>query len=91
MAGHRTSRRVRSAPVLRHPGLLYRGFFALSGSIKGAEGRPVNALVGSVNVTLWWNEKYQPRAVIMCSGRNRAAYRVEAYPEYHAARPEDAR
>ena len=43
------------------PGLLYRGFFALPDSIKGAEGRPVNALIGSVNMTLWCVEKYQPR------------------------------
>ena len=70
------------------PGLLYRGFFALPDSIKGAEGRPVNALVGSVNMTLWCIEKYQPRAVVMCFGQESADYRVEAYPDYHAARPE---
>ena len=70
------------------PGLLYRGFFALPDSIKGAEGRPVNALVGSVNMTLWCVEKYKPRAVVMCFGQESAEYRVEAYPTYHAARPE---
>ena len=70
------------------PGLLYRGFFALPDSIKGADGRPVNALIGSVNMTLWCIEKYQPRAVIMCFGQESADYRVEAYPDYHAARPE---
>ena len=69
------------------PGLLYRGFFALPDSIKGAEGRPVNALVGSVNMTLWCIEKYKPRAVVMCFGQESAHYRVEAYPDYHAARP----
>ena len=79
-----------AAPLLLcdTPGLLYRGFFALPDSIKGAEGRPVNALVGSVNMTLWCVEKYQPRAVIMCFGQESADYRVEAYPDYHAARPE---
>ena len=70
------------------PGLLYRGFFALPDSIKGAEGRPVNALVGSVNMTLWCIEKYAPRAVVMCFGQESADYRTEAYPAYHAARPE---
>ena len=70
------------------PGLLYRGFFALPDSIKGAEGRPVNALVGSVNMTLWCIEKYAPRAVVMCFGQESAEYRVEAFPDYHAARPE---
>jgi len=79
-----------AAPLLLcdTPGLLYRGFFALPDSIKGAEGRPVNALVGSVNMTLWCVEKYRPRAVIMCFGQESADYRVEAFPAYHAARPE---
>jgi len=70
------------------PGLLYRGFFALPDSITGAEGRPVNALVGSVNMTLWCIEKYRPRAVVMCFGQESATYRVDAFPAYHAARPE---
>ena len=70
------------------PGLLYRGFFALPDSIKGAEGRPVNALIGSVNMTLWCIEKYKPRAVVMCFGQESATYRTDAYPDYHAARPE---
>jgi DNA polymerase-1 len=70
------------------PGLLYRAFFALPDSIKGAEGRPVNALVGSVNMTLWCVEKYRPRAVVMCFGQESADYRVAAFPDYHAARPE---
>ena len=70
------------------PGLLYRGFFALPDSIKGAREPPINALVGSLNMTLWCIEKYQPRAVVMCFGQESADYRVEAYPDYHAARPE---
>ena len=63
-----------AAPLLLcdTPGLLYRGFFALPDSIKGAEGRPVNALVGSVNMTLWCIEKYKPRAVVMCFGQESA-------------------
>ena len=39
-------------------------------------------------MTLWCVEKYAPRAVIMCFGQESADYRVEAYPAYHAARPE---
>ena len=70
------------------PHLLYRGFFALPDSIKGADGQPVNALLGSVNQTLWVIERYKPRAVVMCFGQESADYRVEAYPDYHAARPE---
>ena len=70
------------------PHLLYRGFFSVPDSVKGAEGRPVNALLGSVNQTLWCVEKYEPRAVVMCFGQESATYRVDAYPDYHAARPE---
>jgi 5'-3' exonuclease len=70
------------------PGLLYRGFFSVPDSVKGADGRPVNALLGSVNQALWCVEKYAPRAVVMCFGQESADYRVEAFPDYHAARPE---
>jgi DNA polymerase-1 len=70
------------------PGLLYRGFFSVPDSVKGADGRPVNALLGSVNQALWCVEKYRPRAVVMCFGQESADYRVEAFPDYHAARPE---
>jgi DNA polymerase-1 len=79
-----------AAPLLLcdTPGLLYRGFYSVPDKVKGAEGRPVNALLGSVNQALWCVQKYQPRAVIMCFGQESADYRVEAYPDYHAARPE---
>ena len=69
------------------PALLYRAFFALPDSIKGADGRPVNALLGSVNALLQCVEKYDPRAVVVCFGQESAGYRVEAYPSYHSARP----
>jgi 5'-3' exonuclease len=73
--------------VVDAPHLLYRGFFALPDSITGADGQPVNALLGSANQTLWCVERYEPRAVIMCFGQEAADYRVEAFPAYHAARP----
>ena len=70
------------------PGLLYRGFFSVPDSVKGAEGRPVNALLGSVNQALWCVDKYAPRAVVLCFGAEAAVYRKQAYPAYHAARPD---
>ncbi len=70
------------------PHLLYRAFFGLPDSITGADGRPVNALLGSVNQTLWCVERFTPRAVVMCFGAEAAEYRTEAYPPYHAHRPE---
>jgi 5'-3' exonuclease len=69
------------------PAVLYRSFFALPDSITDDDGNPVNALLGSVNQTLWCVEKYDPRAVVWCFGAEAGAYRVEAFPAYHADRP----
>lgn len=68
------------------PWLLYRAFFSLPKSIKGANGRPVNALLGTVNALLAAGEAQPPRAVVACFGAEQARYRVEAYPPYHAHR-----
>ena len=78
-----------SAPLLvvDAPFVLYRSFFALPDSIKGAEGRPVNALLGSVNVMLRIAADRGPRAIVVCFGAEAAAYRVELYEPYHADRP----
>ena len=69
------------------PHLLYRAFFALPDSITDGEGRPVNALLGSVNQLLWCVERYEPRAIVCCFGQESADYRTELYPPYHAHRP----
>ncbi len=76
------------------PWLLYRAYFALPKSIKGADGRPVNALLGTVNALLSAIEAQPPRAVVACFGSEEARYRVELYPPYHAHRdpmPEELR
>src|SRR3954452_3687922 len=70
------------------PSLMYRAFHALPDSIKGADGRPVNALLGCANQVLWAVERHEPRAVVMCFGAEAAVYRKELYEPYHAARPE---
>ena len=70
------------------PYLLYRAFFALPKSIKGADGKPVNALLGSVNAILAAAEEHDARAVVACFGPDAAPYRTELYPGYHAQRPE---
>jgi 5'-3' exonuclease len=69
------------------PHLLYRAFFALPDSIKDGDGRPVNALLGSVNQLMWCIDRYKPRAVVCCFGEEAASYRTDAYPAYHAHRP----
>ncbi|HTA98229.1 MAG TPA: 5'-3' exonuclease H3TH domain-containing protein [Solirubrobacteraceae bacterium] len=68
------------------PWLLYRAFFSLPKSIKGVDGKPVNALLGTVNALLAASEAQPPRAVVACFGAEEARYRVEAYPPYHAHR-----
>jgi DNA polymerase-1 len=73
------------------PWLLYRSFFALPKSIKGADGKPVNALLGTVNAILAVIEA-RPRGgavrgVVACMGAEQADYRVALYAPYHAHRP----
>ncbi len=77
-----------SAPLLIAdvPWLLYRAYFALPKSIVDGEGRPVNALLGTVNALLSAIEARPPRAVAACTGAEQAAYRVKLYPGYHAHR-----
>ncbi len=78
-----------AAPLLAvdTPSLLYRAFFALPKSIKGAGGKPVNALLGTANMLLQACGDYCPRAVVCCFGAEAGAYRVKAFPAYHADRP----
>ena len=69
------------------PSLLYRAFFALPQSITDDDGQPVNALLGMSNLILFVLERYDPRAVVLCFGAEKAAYRAELYAPYHADRP----
>ncbi len=72
------------------PWLLYRSFFALPKSIVGADGQPVNALLGTVNAILTFYDARlsacAPDGVVACMGAEEAAYRVSLYPPYHAHR-----
>jgi DNA polymerase-1 len=68
------------------PSMLFRAFYALPSSIKGADGRPVNALLGAANLILREVEVHDPRAVVLCFGPDAADYRLELYPGYHEAR-----
>jgi 5'-3' exonuclease len=68
--------------------MLFRAFYALPSSIKGTDGKPVNALLGAANLILREVELHQPRAVVLCFGPDAAHYRQELYPAYHADREE---
>jgi 5'-3' exonuclease len=65
---------------------MYRAYFSLPKSIVGAQGQPVNALLGTVNALLAAAQATKPRAVAACLGAEQAAYRVRMYPAYHAHR-----
>ena len=73
--------------VVDAPSVLYRAFFALPKSITDGRGRPVNALLGALNMVLQVVSDHQPRAVVFCFGPDAAEYRVELYAPYHADRP----
>lgn len=80
-----------TAPLLAAdvPWLLYRSYFALPKSIADGRGRPVNALLGTVNAILAAIEEgpaRAPRCVVACMGAEEAEYRVALYPGYHAHR-----
>jgi 5'-3' exonuclease len=70
------------------PSMLFRAFYALPDSIKGKDGAPVNALLGTANLILREVELHEPRAVVLCFGPDAADYRVELFDGYHAERPE---
>jgi 5'-3' exonuclease len=70
------------------PSMLFRAFYALPDSIKGKDGAPVNALLGTANLILREVELHSPRAVVLCFGPDAADYRVELFDGYHAERPE---
>ena len=70
------------------PSMLFRAFYALPDTIKGKDGAPVNALLGTANLILRELELHDPRAVVLCFGPDAAHYRLELYDGYHADRPE---
>jgi 5'-3' exonuclease len=74
--------------VIDAPSMLFRAFYALPDSIKGKDGQPVNALLGTANLVLREIEEHDPRAVVLCFGPDAADYRVELFDGYHSERPE---
>ncbi|CAB4908745.1 unannotated protein [freshwater metagenome] len=77
-----------SGPLLLFdvPWLLYRAHFALPSSIKGADGEPIGALLGTVRTILAEIEEHDPAAVCCAFGSEEATHRVELLPAYHAHR-----
>ena len=67
--------------------LAHRAYHALPKSIRGAGGRPANALVGFANFLLRLWESEQPRAVLVgWDSLDTPTYRHEALEEYQSGR-----
>jgi 5'-3' exonuclease len=70
--------------------LLYRAFYALPSSIRDAQGNPVNAVRGYLDMTSRVVVERHPRAVLHVLDDDwRPAPRVAAYPGYKASRSPD--
>lgn len=72
--------------LLDVPWLLYRAHFALPSSIKGSDGKPIGALLGTVRTILAEIDEHRPAAVCCAFGAEEATHRVELLPAYHAHR-----
>ena len=76
--------------LLDAPSLVYRAFFALPTTLTDAEGRPVNAVRGFLEMVTRILIDHRPgRLVAVFDANWRPDFRVAAYPAYKAARPED--
>ena len=73
--------------VVDAPSLLYRAFFALPTTITDGQDRPVNALLGALNMIMRVVGDRNPRAVVLAFGLDAALYRTELFEPYHADRP----
>src|SRR4051812_42672764 len=81
-----------SGPLLAIDGdsLAHRAYHALPKSIRGAGGRPANALVGFANFLLRLWDAEQPRAVLAAwDSLETPTYRHEALAEYQSGREFD--
>jgi DNA polymerase-1 len=86
--GHGIAARPAPLLILDGDSLAHRSYHALP-SIAGADGRPINALVGFSNVLLVLLEAEQPRAVLACwDTLGEPTYRHRELPAYQAHRPQ---
>ena len=77
--------------VIDGDSLAHRAYHALPKSIRRAEGRPGNAIVGFANFLLGLYDAEEPRAVLVgWDSLDTPTYRHEAFAEYQAGRVFDA-
>jgi 5'-3' exonuclease len=76
--------------LLDSPSLVYRAFFALPATIRGPQGKPVNAVHGYLDMTTTLLRERRPRRLVHAFDADwRPAWRVAAYDGYKAARRPD--
>lgn len=76
--------------LLDAPSLVYRAFFALPTTLTDAQGRPVNAVRGFLEMVTRILVDHRPSRLVSVFDANwRPDFRVEAFPAYKAARPDD--
>jgi DNA polymerase-1 len=66
---------------------IFRAFFAIR-PMHAADGTPVNAVYGVMNMVLKLINSYQPTHVILAKDTSGGSFRNEIYPEYKANRGE---
>ncbi|MDQ3986302.1 MAG: 5'-3' exonuclease [Actinomycetota bacterium] len=72
------------------PSLIYRAFFALPKTITSADGRPVNAVRGFMDMLTRLQVDHRPKEIVSVFDADwRPAFRVEAWKGYKSERPED--
>src|SRR5438067_12935012 len=73
--------------LLDAPSLYFRAFYGVPESVTAADGTPVNAIRGFVDVIATLVRTRQPDRLVACMDEDwRPAFRVQALPQYKAHR-----
>jgi 5'-3' exonuclease len=69
------------------PTLVFRAFFGVPSSVRSPDGRPVNAVRGTLDMIATLLDRFRPDALALCWDADwRPAFRVAALPSYKAHR-----
>lgn len=71
------------------PSLVFRAFFAMPKTVTDSSGRPVNAVRGFMEMIARLLTDRRPSEIVAVFGIDRPDFRVAAYPDYKAHRPDD--
>jgi 5'-3' exonuclease len=71
------------------PSLVFRAFFSHPKSLTDSQGRPINAVRGFIDMIARLLTDRRPTEIVPVFGIDRPDFRVAAYPDYKAHRPDD--